>query len=591
MIARVAFVVAAAVGLATSQSTQPPASPPPQKQTPSFRAGVDLVSLNVTVTDGTSRYVTDLAQDDFNVFEDGVQAGRHLLQPDESADRAGAAARHEREHGTKLPTAQEAAIGFAQAVCVARTSPKSSTSTAASIVLQNFTNNAAELEQAIRKTSAGGSTSLYNAVYIALKDLKKVVAKNVDEIRRQAIVVLSDGEDTSSLLPFEEVLDLAKRSETAIYAIGLRTPDGPGGRPDAASRKPSSSCGSSRRKPAAARSSRDQLADLADVYGQISDELSSQYTVGYTSRNPKRDGSWRRVVVRVNRPSLTARTKQGYFAPDVADHEFDPPVFYAAALVAYAWHFAQRQPDGRPFGDDAAGRRGARHTFVIGMQTMEAGHVPVAGATSAISTFVWLLALAYLYTEMTTDERAMGVFILPLLVALQAIPALRPGVEARSPVLQGPLFGIHVSSLLFAYASFALACVHRHHLRAAVQGDQGEAPRVFLRAPAVAAGARPHEPARDRDRLDFPDPRHHRRRRLGGAGAAHADPRVQAMSLQDPKIFVALVCWAVYSFELFAARRIGWGGRRAAYLSAVGFAIVLLNFVPISYFLTKSHNF
>jgi ABC-type transport system involved in cytochrome c biogenesis permease subunit len=75
----------------------------------------------------------------------------------------------------------------------------------------------------------------------------------------------------------------------------------------------------------------------------------------------------------------------------------------------------------------------------------------------------------------------------------------------------------------------------------------------------------------------------------GGYGAT--DPRVQAMSLLDPKIFVALVCWFVYSFELFAARRIGWGGRRAAYLSALGFAIVLLNFVPISYFLTTSHNF
>ena len=68
-------------------------------------------------------------------------------------------------------------------------------------------------------------------------------------------------------------------------------------------------------------------------------------------------------------------------------------------------------------------------------------------------------------------------------------------------------------------------------------------------------------------------------------------PQVQAMSLADPKIMAALICWAVYSFELFAARRIGWGGRRAAYLSAVGFAIVLLNFVPISYFFTKSHNF
>ena len=72
---------------------------------------------------------------------------------------------------------------------------------------------------------------------------------------------------------------------------------------------------------------------------------------------------------------------------------------------------------------------------------------------------------------------------------------------------------------------------------------------------------------------------------------ASADARVRSMTLQDPKIFLATVCWAVYSFEMFAARRIGWGGRRAAYLSALGFAIVLLNLVPINYLLTTSHNF
>ena len=155
---------------------------------------------------------------------------------------------------------------------------------------------------------------MYNAIYIALKDLKKVVATNVEEIRRQAIVVLSDGEDTSSLLPFEEVLDLAKRSETAIYAIGLRVGDSASGR-TGASRRPSSCCGSSRRRPAAGHSSRRRSSELAAIYGQISDELSSQYTVGYTSKNGRRDGAWRRIVVRVNRPSVSARTKQGYFAP------------------------------------------------------------------------------------------------------------------------------------------------------------------------------------------------------------------------------------------------------------------------------------
>src|SRR6185369_3514429 len=161
----------------------------------------------------------------------------------------------------------------------------------------------------------------------------------------------------------------------------------------------------------------------------------------------------------------------------------------------------------------------------------------------------------------------MGVFILPLLVALQAIPAVNPGAEIRSVVLEGPLFGIHVFSLLFAYASFALACVigityvllfkeikakhlgffyarlpslqvlDRMNQRAIVIGW------VFLTV-GLLVGAVWAAQAR------------------GGYGAA--DPRVQAMSLQDPKIFVALVCWLVYSFELFAARRIGWGGRRAA---------------------------
>src|SRR5881396_238379 len=273
--------------------------------------------------------------------------------------------------------------------------------------------------------------------------------------------------------------------------------------------------------------------------------------------------------------------------------QFAPLVLYGAALIAYAWHFAQRNPLVGRSATTLLVAAALAHTFVIGMQTMEAGDVPVAGATSAISTFVWLLALSYLYVEMTTDERAMGVFIQPLLVALQAIPAFRTSIEDRAAVLQGPLFGVHVSSLLFAYASFALACVigityvllfkeikakhlgffyarlpslqvlDRMNQRAIVIGW------IFLTVGLIVGGVWAAQ----------------------ARGYAAGDPRVQAMSLQDPKIFVAVLCWAVYSFELFAARRIGWGGRRAAYLSAVGFAIVMLNFVPISYFLTKSHNF
>jgi ABC-type uncharacterized transport system permease subunit len=72
---------------------------------------------------------------------------------------------------------------------------------------------------------------------------------------------------------------------------------------------------------------------------------------------------------------------------------------------------------------------------------------------------------------------------------------------------------------------------------------------------------------------------------------ASPDPRAQAMSVADPKILVALVSWGVYSFALLARRSDAWSGKRAAWLSAIAFAIVLLNFVPVGYFLTKSHNF
>src|SRR3977135_355983 len=125
-----------------------------------------------------------------------------------------------------------------------------------------------------------------------------------------------------------------------------------------------------------------------------------------------------------------------------------PLALYAVAFAAYGWHFAQRNAVVRRPATPLPVAAALAHPFVIGMQTMEVGHVPVAGATSAISTFVWLLALSYLYVEMTTDERAMGVFILPLLVALQAIPALRPGVEDRGAVLPGPLCRVPVTSCL-----------------------------------------------------------------------------------------------------------------------------------------------
>ena len=386
---------------------------------------------------------------------------------------------------SRLPIAQEAAIGFARKL---RTQDLAEIIDFDSrvIVLQSFTNKASELEAAIRKTSAGGSTSMYNAIYIALKDLKKAVAINTDDIRRQAIVVLSDGEDTSSLLPFEEVLDLAKRSETAIYAIGLRSPEssssaGKGFKEaEFVLRQLSQETGGRSFFPS-------QIADLNSVYGQIAEELSSQYTVGYTSKKPQ---ARRRVAPRRRArepPGNNGPHQAGLLRADtLAAMNTIPLALYLAALVAYVLHFARRQPDVGRAATTLLVAGALAHTFVVGMQTMEVGHVPVTNASSAISTFVLLLVLAYLYTEMTTEERAMGAFILPLVVALQLIPAFHP--DGRGPGRRAAGTAVRHPRLLAAVRLRELRARlrDRHHLRAVVQGDQGEAPRLLLCATAVA---------------------------------------------------------------------------------------------------------
>jgi VWFA-related protein len=307
-------VCAAIVGepvMLASQATS--SSDHQQRTTPAFRTGVDVVSLAVTVTDGRNRYVTDLAEADFSVFEDGVKQELTFFnrRPQPIAlslllDTSASMEPH-------LPLLQTAASNFVRRLKPADLAQVIDFDSRVEI-RQSFTTNQADLEAAIRQTVAGGSTSLHNAIYIALRELGRVRAANQEDVRRQAVIVFSDGEDTSSLVSFEEVLELAKRSETAVYVIALR-----GGNPPSTPTRGFREAEFILRTLAQDSGGRaifpTKIEDLTDVYAQIADELASQYTVGYTSSNLKRDGAWRRVVVRVSRPEVTARTKNGYYAP------------------------------------------------------------------------------------------------------------------------------------------------------------------------------------------------------------------------------------------------------------------------------------
>lgn len=280
-------------------------------QRPSFRSTIDLVMLNVTVTGPGGRYAADLSGDDFQVFEDGRLQELAYFSPANVPLSVSLVLDTSSSMDEEMALSRQAAMDF-----IARLRPgdvaEVVTFDSRVEVLQPMTSDRSLLEAAIQRMRAGGSTALYNAVYIVLSQLAKVKPETGDAVRRQVIVVLSDGEDTSSLVTFEQLLDTAKRSQTAIYAVGLGLEE-PSGlkatRSDAefGLRQLSQETGGRLFMPK-------RPTDLADVYTQIASELTSQYVIGYLSNSARADGGWRQVSVRVHRPNLQTRTRAGYYA-------------------------------------------------------------------------------------------------------------------------------------------------------------------------------------------------------------------------------------------------------------------------------------
>ncbi len=280
------------------------------EQRPLFRSDVELISWTVSVTGPGGRHVSGLRADDFDIFEDGRPQELGYFAPATTALSVSLLLDSSSSMEESMPLAQRAATEFVTKLRASDVAQVVDFDSRVE-VLQPFTNNRALLETAIQRTHAGGSTALYNAVYIALRQFEKMRGRTPEEVGREVIVLLSDGDDTSSLVTFDELLDTAKRSQTVIYTIGLGLED-PAGRVMPANGE------FGLRRLAQETGGRLFLAkrpeDLSNVYTQIADELTSQYVLGYLSRNERRDGGWRRVAVRVHQPQLQARTRAGYYA-------------------------------------------------------------------------------------------------------------------------------------------------------------------------------------------------------------------------------------------------------------------------------------
>lgn len=283
---------------------------PPATDRPVFKADIDAVNLAVSISDGR-HYVTDLGQGDFQVYEDGVKQDLSIFTHEQTPISLAILIDCSLSMEYKLEQARAAASRF-----VRRLRPQDE----AQIVqfnervrvAQDFTSDTAQLEAAIQSAHASGGTALYTAVYVALRDLAQ--QRRERELRRLAIVVLSDGDDTSSLVSDDQVLLLARQSEIGVYGISLKGPQTADAvRNDSGLSRffisaLSRETGGEAHFPGA-------LRQLDSVYEQVLAELRSQYSMGYVSSNGSRDGRWRNIVVRLlGRPDLRVRHKTGYYA-------------------------------------------------------------------------------------------------------------------------------------------------------------------------------------------------------------------------------------------------------------------------------------
>jgi VWFA-related protein len=279
-----------------------------------YRGRTDLVVMNVTVSDPAGRLVPGLDQGAFQVFEDGVLQTVTNFTRDPQPIALALLLDSSVSMESKLKTAQDAAIGFAKLLTPKDLAEVIDFDTYAQ-VLQPFTADVEKLEAAIRRTEAGGSTALYNALYIAFSEFKKERARALEDIRRHAVVVLSDGEDTSSVVSYDLVLDEAKRAEVMVYGIGIR-PKETGPAPTRAWNQAEYVLRTISFETGGRSFTVEDSKSLPAIYDQIARELANQYTLGYVSTNPKRDGAWRKVTVQMVSPDHRARTKTGYFAPN-----------------------------------------------------------------------------------------------------------------------------------------------------------------------------------------------------------------------------------------------------------------------------------
>ncbi len=276
-----------------------------------IRVDVDLVLVNVTVTDPFNRLVTGLEQENFRVFEDNTEQEVVHFSSEDVPISIGVIFDMSGSMSNKVDKARLAALQFFKTANPQDEFFLVSFNDRAELT-SRFTSSVEELQSRLMYTTARGRTALLDAIYLGLSQMRG--AHNA----KRALLILSDGGDNHSRYNEADIKNFVKESDVQLYAVGIfdplgyrnRTPEELNG-PVLLSELTEMTGG--RVFPV------ENLNDLPDIAAKIGMELRNQYVLGYKPSNHHHDAKWRKVKVRLRPPKglppLNVYAKTGYYAP------------------------------------------------------------------------------------------------------------------------------------------------------------------------------------------------------------------------------------------------------------------------------------
>ena len=285
-------------------------------QTPVFRSEADLVTVGVTLRDRAGAPITDLAQGDFTVIEDGQpQSVTYFARGDQEN---GAVETHvgllldtSGSMGADIELARKAAVRFLNTLTDAVDMTLVDFDTEVRIAKYTQRDFPRMVERIRAKKPLGDQTAFYDALGVYLDGAAEADGRTV-------LVIFTDGGDTRSSIPFKDIMNLLRATDVTVYSVGFLEHQSSSVRGEQRVRltQMAEETGGEAIFPLS-------MKEIEAAYDRVVAGIRAQYTLGYTSSNRAKDGRWRRLEVKVARAAgsrardMRVLTRKGYFAPFV----------------------------------------------------------------------------------------------------------------------------------------------------------------------------------------------------------------------------------------------------------------------------------